>query len=75
VRSDVLAGIMTNRNQVAGQEKSGSSLKAGVAKSDITIEAAGVQINDRLFSKALVLDDGNTQLAIITMDVTSIGGR
>ena len=66
---------MTNLNTVADQPKPNSQLKAGVAKSDITIDAPGVEVNDRLFSKALVLDDGKTKLAIITMDVTAIGGR
>ncbi len=52
-----------------------SRLRAGVAKSDITVDAAeGVRINDPLYAKALVLDDGNTKLAIIAMDVTAIGG-
>ena len=59
----------------AGQENRVGSLRAGVAKSDITTDAAeGVRINDPLYAKALVLDDGNTKLAIIAMDVTAIGG-
>jgi len=51
-----------------------SALRAGVAKSDITTEAEGVRINDPLYAKALVMDDGTTKLAIIAMDVTAIGG-
>ena len=51
-----------------------SSLKAGVAKSDITTDAKGVRINDPLYAKALVLDDGRTKLAIIAVDATAIGG-
>lgn len=51
-----------------------NSLRAGVAKSDITTDAEGVRVNDPLFAKALVLDDGNTRLAIITMDAVAIGG-
>ncbi len=50
------------------------SLRAGVAKSDITTEAEGIRINDPLYAKALVLDDGATKLAIVAMDVTAIGG-
>jgi len=49
-------------------------LRAGVAKSDITTDAEGVRVNDPLYAKALVLDDGETKLAIIAMDVTAIGG-
>jgi len=50
-------------------------LRAGVAKSDITISKPETPVMDPLYAKALVLDDGNTKLAIITMDVTAIGGR
>jgi hypothetical protein len=50
------------------------SLRAGVAKSDITTDAEGIRINDPLYAKALALDDGKTKLAIIAMDVTAIGG-
>jgi hypothetical protein len=49
-------------------------LHAGVAKSDISTNAEGVRINDPIYAKALVLDDGATKLAIIAMDVTAIGG-
>lgn len=56
-----------------------SSILAGVAKSDITVDPSdlrsGYEINDPLYAKALVLDDGKTKLAIVTMDITSIGGR
>ena len=34
---------------------------------------AGIKIHDPLFVKALVLDDGSTRLAILTMDVVAIG--
>jgi len=50
------------------------SLRAGVAKSDITVDKEGVRINDPIFAKALVLDDGKTKVVIIAMDVTAIGG-
>ncbi len=52
-----------------------SHLMAGIAKSDITVESSQVRINDPLYTKALVLDDGVTKLAIVTMDITAIGGR
>jgi hypothetical protein len=52
-------------------------LKAGIAKVDITCPTPepGQKIKDPLYAKALVLDDGNTKLVIVTMDVTAIGGR
>jgi hypothetical protein len=50
-------------------------LRAGVAKSDITTSKPGIEILDPLYAKALVLDDGQTKVVIITMDVTAIGGR
>ena len=55
--------------------KSNNILRAGIAKSDITTDAPDAVIADRLYAKALVIDDGNTKLVIITMDVTAIGGR
>ena len=50
------------------------SLRAGVAKSDITTDAKEAVVNDRLYAKALVLDDGTTKLVIISMDAVAIGG-
>jgi hypothetical protein len=49
-------------------------LHAGVAKSDITVRDASVIVNDPLYAKVLVLDDGATCAVIIAMDVTAIGG-
>ncbi|OHB42979.1 MAG: hypothetical protein A2Y13_12165 [Planctomycetes bacterium GWC2_45_44] len=51
------------------------TLRAGVAKSDITTDIKGVLIKDPLYAKVLVMDDGSTKVAIIAMDVTAIGGR
>jgi len=66
-----------NRRLVSktGSDAETGSLRAGVAKSNITTDAKGVVINDPLYAKALVLDDGKTRVAIIAMDVTAIGGR
>lgn len=58
-----------------GTGTAAGSLRAGVAKSNITTDAKGVVINDPLYAKALVLDDGRTKAAIIAMDITAIGGR
>lgn len=59
----------------ANADTATGSLQAGVAKSDITYRANGVLIKDPLYAKALVLQDGTTRVAIITMDTTAIGGR
>ncbi len=50
------------------------SLQAGVARSDITIDSKDARVHDRLYAKALVLDDGATRLALIAMDAVAIGG-
>lgn len=49
------------------------ALRAGVAKVDIADPAAG-PANDPPYVKALVLDDGKTRLALITVDAVAIGG-
>jgi hypothetical protein len=60
--------------QTPKPDAASSALRAGVAKSDITTSAEGVAIHDPLYAKALVLDDGTTQVAIIAMDAVAIGG-
>ncbi len=47
-------------------------IKAGVAKVNITNMGVPL-INDTLYVKALVLDDGTKKVAIITVDAVSIG--
>jgi hypothetical protein len=49
-------------------------LKAGVAKVDITNTAAYPVVNDSLYVKALVLENGPVRAAIITVDAVAIGG-
>jgi hypothetical protein len=51
-----------------------TGLQAGVAKSDITTSDPAVRVNDPMYAKALVLDDGQTKLVIIVMDAVAIGG-
>jgi len=63
-----LLATMSTAESVAG------SLRAGVARSDITTDEPGVRINDPIYAKALVLDDGKTKAVLIAMDVTAIGG-
>lgn len=61
----VLLGLLTGNATAA-------PLRAGVAKADITDRAAG-PVNDPLYTKALVLTDGETTLAIVTVDAVSLG--
>lgn len=49
-------------------------LRAGAAKSDISRVEDGLRINDPVYAKALVLEQGDTKVAIVAMDVTAIGG-
>lgn len=56
-----------------GNEGEGG-LFAGVAKRDISTEDPETVVHDRLFAKALVLRDGQTLAAIISMDAVAIGG-
>lgn len=48
-------------------------LRAGVAKSDITISSPEAVVHDPLYAKALVLSDGRTTVAIVAMDAVAIG--
>ncbi|MBN1445412.1 MAG: hypothetical protein JW957_04830 [Candidatus Omnitrophica bacterium] len=50
-------------------------LRAGAAKSDITVSGKSADIHDPLYAKALVLDDGVISVVIIGMDTTAIDGR
>ena len=49
-----------------------AGLSAGVARVDITDRDAG-PVNDPLYVKALVLGDGGTTLAIVTVDAVALG--
>jgi len=49
-----------------------AQLRAGVAKADITDYTAG-KPHDPLYAKALVLSDGATTAAIVTVDAVAIG--
>lgn len=53
--------------------KAGPSLKAGVAKVDITDYAAG-PVNDPSYAKALAISNGETTVVIVTVDAVAIGG-
>lgn len=49
-----------------------TQIKAGVAKVNITDMGVAL-INDTLYVKALILDDGSKKIVIITVDAVSIG--
>lgn len=49
-----------------------AELRAGVAKVEITDRSAG-PVNDPLFAKALVLQNGDTKAVLITIDAVAIG--
>ena len=67
----VAAGAFASMS-LAGE--AAGALRAGVAKSDITTRDKNVRVNDPMYAKALVLDDGKTKAVIIAMDATAIGG-
>ena len=54
------------------QQSEAAQLKAGAAKVDIT-NLDGGPVDGHLFSKALVVSDGTTTMAFVTLDVVAIG--
>lgn len=51
-----------------------AQLKAGVAKINITDTDSYTSVNDSLYVKALVLENGSVKVVIITIDAVAIGG-
>jgi len=49
-------------------------LRAGVGRREISTHIGKRRVNDPLYAKTLVLDDGNTKVAIVAMDAVAIGG-
>jgi len=49
-----------------------ATLRAGVSKINITKDRPSGLVNDPLYSKALVVDDGKTKAVVITMDIINI---
>ncbi|MCC6422129.1 MAG: hypothetical protein IT447_01510 [Phycisphaerales bacterium] len=66
---------MAQRRAASSDSTSSHPVQAGVARIEITSQAPDARVLDPLYARALVLDDGQTQLVLLTMDVTSIGGR
>ncbi len=57
---------------IYSQGVNGASLRAGVSKVNITRDNPTELVNDPLYARALVLDDGNTKAVVITMDIINI---
>ena len=53
------------------QNVEATSLRAGVAVRDITVDVPTRNVHDPLHAKALVLDDGTTKAVIICVDIIS----
>jgi hypothetical protein len=51
-----------------------STLRAGIARREITTEEQGIAIRDPLWAKALVLESGGTRVVLLTLDAVAIGG-
>src|SRR5665648_261064 len=58
---------------IFSQGVNGASLRAGVSKVNITRDNPTELVNDPLYARVLVLDDGKTKAVIITMDIINIG--
>ena len=50
----------------------GTTLRAGVSRINITDDNPTILVNDSLYAKALVFDDGKTKAIIITLDIIGI---
>lgn len=50
-----------------------AALRAGVSKVNITKDKPTGLVNDPLYAKVLVLDDGKNKAVVITMDIINIG--
>ena len=73
-----IVGIFVLLPQIAAtQERQSAMLRAGASKVDITPALRDLPpnfegIHDRLFSRAIVLDDGDTRAALISVDIGGI---
>jgi len=69
--ASILAMLAALGSHTAGASRA-AGLSAGVAKVDIT-DTEAKPVNDPLFVKALVISNGNTTVAIVTVDAVAIG--
>ncbi len=65
----VLAGLI---GPINGNSIYALSLRGGAAKIDVTMNPPTALVNDPLYVKAVVLDDGKTTAVIITLDVVLV---
>ena len=69
LRSSMLIAAMLFCAGLVDSSARGGSLRAGVAVKSITNPAPSRLINDPLYAKALVVDDGPTRVAIVSLDI------
>lgn len=60
---------------ICSYDISAATLRAGVSKINITKDNPTDLVNDPLYAKALVLDDGKTKIVIITMDIINVNSE
>jgi putative membrane-bound dehydrogenase-like protein len=75
-----LASLLRTETMLAAEGEQAATFRAGAVASDITptdfpaiiaggfLEGRASQVTDRLFARAIVLDDGVTQLALVVVD-------
>ena len=68
----IVALLVASPIAIQAADRSPPSLRAGAAKIDITAPAAGTR-GDTLYAKALTISDGETTVAIVTVDAVAIG--
>ena len=59
----------------SAQVPPGVRLRAGAAKVDITPEGPPETIRDRLYARAIYIEDGRSSAAIVTVDAGSVGNE
>ncbi len=80
LNSDLLASVNTGRLAslslllaagilLMAANDARAELRAGAAKLEITSETPTIQVNDPLYARALVFDDGKTMAVIVSVDV------
>lgn len=73
ISSTVRASIFCFLTLQTFGSNSQAQLVAGIGRVNITNTAPGIVVNDSLYVKAMVLDDGRTQCVIATLDAVAIG--
>ena len=68
-RSIVLFAVILSVAVFVDPPARAGSLRGGVAARSITSEAPTVLVNDPLYAKALVVDDGQTRIVIVCLDL------